>query len=369
MPMPKLKLTKTHYVIITIAVVAFLAWRIASVVFFKPVAQKEVPVVRTVTVGTTSTDAAYTYPGEVRGKYESNLAFQVAGKIINRHVNLGDTVSEGQVLMEIDPKDVRQSLSAATAAVNAAQANYNLAADNFNRYSTLYSKGAVSQMVFDQYRTQYEAAAAALNQAQAQQNAASNQFGYTQLLADHAGSISALSGEVGQVVAAGTPVVSIVQDGEREIQIYVPENRLNQISKGQNATITFWALNEVQTTGHVTDISPMADSVTRTYKVRVAVDNMPPTAKLGMTAKVTLSTGTSSAIVIPSSAIYQTGDKTSVWVVRAQKATLVPVSVGGYEGSNIKITSGLTKGDIVVTGGINKLSEGMEVRLESGEAK
>lgn len=370
MKMPEIKLTKVHYIVIAVLVVAFIGWRIAEVLLPKPAQAREIPLVRTVTAGETSTDNAYTYPGEVRGHYESSLAFQVAGKIISRNVNLGDLVQAGEVLMTIDPKDVNQAVNANTAAVASAQASYKLAQDNYNRYSSLFAQGATSKMILDQYRTQFEAADGTLKAAQAQLKASQNQLGYTQLVADHSGSVAAISGEVGQVVAAGTPVVTLIQDGDREIQIFVPESRLGQIKPGQAAIITFWALNDVKTDGHVTEIAPMADSVTRTYKVRVAVDKMPSAAKLGMTAKVTLSTGTESAIIVPASAIYQTGDTPHVWIVdQDKKVKLVAVNVGGYEGSNIKITKGVKKSDIVVTGGVNKLTEGMEVRIENGETK
>lgn len=370
MKMPEVKLTKTHYIIILVLIVGFLGWRIAAVLLPKPSEAREIPLVRIVTAGETSTDDAYTYPGEVRGHYESNLAFQVAGKIVSRNINLGDKVQAGEVLLTIDPKDVNQAVNANMAAVASAQASYKLARDNYNRYSSLFAQGATSKMILDQYKTQFEAADGTLKSAQAQLTASQNQLGYTQLVADHNGSVAAISGEVGQVVAAGTPVVTLIQDGDREIQIFVPESRLGQIKPGQEAVITFWALNDVKTGGHVTEIAPMADSVTRTYKVRVAVDNMPATAKLGMTAKVTLSTGTQSAIIVPASAIYQTGDTPHVWIVgQDKKVKLVSVKVGGYEGSNIKIVSGVQKGDVVVTGGVNKLTEGMEVRVEGGETK
>lgn len=369
MTLPKIKLTKTHYIIIAVLVVLFLAWRIGTVLFVHTTTAKEVPLVRTVTIGETSTDGTYTYPGEVRGHYESSLAFQVAGKIISRNVNLGDSVSAGQVLLTIDPKDVNEAVNARVAAVASAQANYKLASDNYNRYQTLFSRGAVSQMIRDQYKTQYESATANLNSAQAQLTAAQNQLQYTQLIADHSGTIASISGEVGQVVAAGTPIVTLIQDGNREVQFFVPENRLGQVKPGQEAVVTFWALNDIKVPGHVTEISPMADSTTRTYKVRLAIDNMPAEAKLGMTAKVTLDTGSENTFVIPSSAIYQTGDEPKVWVIQDKKAHLVPIKVGGYEGSNIKIASGLKQGDIVVTGGINKLAEGLDVRLEEGSAK
>ena len=325
-------------------------------IFMKPKIAKDIPVVRTITVGDSSSTSTYTYPGEVRGKHESNLAFQVAGKIVQRNVQLGDTVRAGQVLMTIDPKDVAQALNANQAAVNAASASYKLAKDNASRYGTLYAQGAVSEAIRDQYKTQYEAAAATLEQAEAQLTATEHQMEYTKLVADHDGVVASISGEIGMVTAAGTPVITVVQAGEREIQIFVPEGRLNTVRPGQNCTITFWALSNVTARGVVTEVSPMADPTTKTYKVRVALDNMPLEAKLGMTAKVTLEEGQSSALLIPRSAIYQTANTPSVWVVKDNKVTLVPIKVNGYKEDKVVVLSGLNAGDIVVTGGISKLA-------------
>ena len=74
-------------------------------------------------------------------------------------------------------------------------------------------------------------------------------------------------------------------------------------------------------------------------------------------------------ITIPSGAVYQTGEQPQVWVIRDKKATLVNVKTAGYEGNSVKITQGLSQGDVVVTGGVNKLAEGQEVRLEGSETK
>ena len=369
MSLPKITLKKWHVVVIAVAVVAFLGWRIASSILSKPADERVAPVVRTMTVGASATNDTVTYPGEVRGKYESKLAFQVAGKIIRRDVNLGDRVSAGQVLMEIDPKDVIEKVRAAEAAYTAADTQARLASDNYARYESLHSQGAVSTMVRDQYRTQYEASAATLNQAAANLTAAENQMSYTTLVADHDGSIASISGEVGQVVAAGSPVVTMVQDEGREIEIHVPENHIGSIYPGENAKVTFWALSNVTAMGRVTDISSMADSVTRTYTVRVAVDDFPAAARLGMTAKVEFKGKGSMGILLPQSAIYQRGDKPKVWVVTDGKVHLKEVVTAGYDGDNVKITSGLSDGDVVVTGGINQLSEGEDVRMEGSVFK
>ena len=96
----------------------------------------------------------------------------------------------------------------------------------------------------------------------------------------------------------------------------------------------------------------MADPATRTYEVKVSINNMPPQAKLGMTAKVSFTGGTSDIVTLPKSAIYQTENTPQVWIVKD---------------NSVKIKSGLQKGDIVVTGGTTKLSANQEVRLEGEE--
>ena len=351
----------------------------------KPQAAKIIPIVRTYTVGNAATAATATYPGEVRGRYESQLAFQVAGKIAARMVNVGDSVQAGQVLLALDPKDVNQSVEAASAQLASARASYKLAADNAARYCSLYAQGAVSEAIRDQYNTQLEAASATLRQAQAQANVSSNQLGYTQLVSDTAGVVTALNGEVGQVVGAGTPIATVVRSGEREVQISVPEGA--NVSLGQQASVSFWALPGVEATGHVREIASMADPVTRTYKVCVAVPDLPKAAKLGMTAKVSLgnnhdnttnstdskgdtqASASAATFTLPAQALYQVNNKTQVWLVQENKAKLVDVVVAGYAGNDVIISQGLSKGDRVITAGLAKLVPEQEVRPEEGGDK
>lgn len=334
----------------------------------RPVTEKIVPLVRTITVGETLTDSANTYPGEVRGRYESQLAFQVAGKIISRQVNVGDRVLAGQVLMSLDPKDVNQNVEAADAQLSSAIANQKLAADNAARYNALYAQGAVSEATRDQYNTQLDAANASLRQAQAQVNSSNNQLSYTQLVSDADGVVAAINGEVGQVAGAGNPMVTVVRSGEREVQINVPENA--QLSIGQKAVVSFWALPNIKVDGSIREIAPMADPVTRTYKVCVSVPDIPAEAKLGMTAKVSFvdkedTQKSAAGFTIPAAALYQVNNKLQVWVVRNNHAHLVDVTINGYVGNNVNV-SGLAKGDVIITAGLSKLTPDQEVRLAEG---
>ncbi|WP_296359478.1 efflux RND transporter periplasmic adaptor subunit, partial [uncultured Acidaminococcus sp.] len=194
-----------------------------------------------------------------------------------------------------------------------------------------------------------------------------NQLSYTELTADHDGVVAALSGEVGQVAAAGSPMATVIQDGQREVEIYVPESRLASMAPGTPVTVTFWALHNEEAAGTVRYISPMADPATKTYKVRVSLTQMPQGAQLGMTAKVALIKKGTAALMIPRSALYEAAGKTGVWVVTDGRVFLHPVTLGSYEDDTVTITDGLTEGDRIVTGGINKLKEGMEVKVEGSD--
>lgn len=334
----------------------------------KETAQDVAPLVKVTHVGAGGTDAEGTYSGTVRGRYESNLSFQAGGRIISRNIQLGSVVHNGDVLMTIDPKDVIQSVNQSQAAVASAQAQLSLATSNLARYQQLYNQDAVSAVVLDQYQTAYEQAQAQYDQAVAVQQAQQNQLGYTQLTADADGVVSAVNGEVGQVVAAGQTVLTLVHSDELEVQINVPENQVQNFPIGKAVTISFWALQNQQANGVVREVSPMADAVSRTYKVCVTVKNPPEGMQLGMTSSVknmTEDMALAGNYILPLAAIYQTGDKPQVWIVNADNTlSLKDVSVETFGDDKVKV-SGLNSGDTVVVAGVHMLTEGKTVRTES----
>lgn len=333
-------------------------------------AVEDIPLVRTAVIGAVNAPQDYTYSGEVRGRYESQLAFQVTGKIIKRNVELGSTVKAGDMLMQIDPRDLQQTVIGTSAQVYSAESQLKLAESNLYRYRQLYAQNAISRAQLDQYENAYEVAQAAVRQATAQYAQGANQLDYSLLYADKNGVIAAIAAEAGQVVSAGQTVITLVQDGEREVEISVPENRIEEIRNAHQLTVTFWALPQVTVEGKIREIAPMADAITRTYKVRISLVNPPPQIKLGMTAGVSLDgTGGShqTVIMVPLSAIYQTNDTPHVWVVNAHVATLRPVQVGSFGSTQVQIVAGLNPGESIVTAGVHKLREGQTVRLMEGD--
>jgi multidrug efflux system membrane fusion protein len=330
--------------------------------------EAKAPLVKTMTVGEGALEESNTYSGTVKGRYETNLAFQVGGQITARNVNVGSRVQAGEVLMTINPKDVVQQVNQGSAQVSAARAQLDLAQRNLSRYTELYQQDAVPATVLDQYQTNYDAAFAQYQNALAQSAESQNALGYTNLIAGAPGVISQVVAEEGQVVAAGQTVMTLVQTDELEVEISVPENRVAALAEGQEVTVRFWALKGVSTRGVVREIAPMADSAARTYRVRVSVPQPPQGMELGMTASVDISdsqSGASQGIRLPLSAIYQTGDTPQVWVVGEDgKVSLHPVQVASFDGDEA-VVDGLEAGMVVVTAGVHRLTEGQDVRTEA----
>ncbi len=323
--------------------------------------------VKTQQVGEHDINVEGTYTGTVRGRYETNMSFQVGGRILNRNVQVGDHVNSGDVLMSIDPRDVVQQSNQGDAQVAAAKAQLELAQSNLSRYQQLYAQEAIPAMVLDQYQTAYDSALAQYNQAVAGAATGHNALGYTALVASASGVISSVTAEAGQVVGAGQTVLTLVQTNELEVEINIPENHLGDVELGRTVQVSFWALKGVNVNGTVREISPMADSVSRTYKVRISIPNPPKGMQLGMTASVKCQErdrDNRDGLVLPLSAIYQINDTSQVWVVDKNTDTVSLKDIKFEEiGNNSVRVMGLNVGDIVVTAGVHKLRQGQKVRL------
>ena len=320
---------------------------------------QKLPLVKVQKISMSNSEHEENYSGVVRGRYETNLSFQVGGKIISRNVQTGSHVRAGEILMTLDPKDIVEQSRSADAQVAATLAQLKLAKANLDRYAELFKAEAIAAVVLDQYKTQFDAAQAAYDAAVAQAQQSQNALEYTTLTADADGVISNVSAEVGQVVAAGQNVLTLVQTNEFEVVVEIPENKISNVQLGQRVTINFWATQDI-VSGTVREISPMADSASRTFTVKISLPEL-SNVQLGMTANVVMREISSSAIILPLSAIYQTGDAAQVWLVEDKKVSLKKIEVTDFDDNNVQVR-GLKSGDVVVVAGVHKLRDGQEVR-------
>ena len=333
----------------------------------EPAATEPVRAVRTLTVGQLSSATTRDYAAEVHARIESRLSFRVGGKITQRPVNLGDRVKGGQALAQVDPADLRFGQDAARAGLLAAQVNYEQTATDYKRYQDLRAQGFISAADLDRRNSGLQAAKAQFDQARAQSGMQTNQAAYAALTADAPGVITAVYADVGAVVGAGTPVVSLAHDGPRDVVFAVPEDQLAVFRKLQGkvggVSVTLWG-GSTTIAATIREVAAAADPASRTFQVKADV----PTgaAELGQTATVHVELAPADAkLRLPLQAVAGRDNQSFVWIL--DKATMKvreqPVVVLRPEGDSLVLDSGLKAGDTVVTAGAHVLTPGQQVSL------
>jgi RND family efflux transporter MFP subunit len=335
----------------------------------KPVEKvEEVRPVRAIKMTAANSRTVAQFSGEIRARYESRLGFRVGGKIVARKVDVGAMVKRGQLLMQLDPQDLQLAQSQANAALGAAESNLELAKAELARYKDLREKNFVSQAVLDAKETAYRSARATRDQAAAALRTQRNQTGYGNLVADVDGVVTGIDAETGQVVAAGTPVVRLAQLGEKEVVISIPEDQVDVLRKVSDVTVRTWANPDEALPGKLRELSPVADTATRTYTAKISLPKAPEDVRLGMTAYVTFSAnGENPMLKVPLTALVQNQGASAVWLVENGTVRLVPVQLAGASGNEMLIASGLNAGQVVVTAGVHLLKPGQKVTVLDAE--
>ena len=324
------------------------------------------PVRSEIVTGGASSDSA-TYTAEIRSRYETDLSFQVAGKLVNRAVDVGATVKKGQLLAQLDQTDQQLGVDAARGAVPAAQSDLDRARGEEARFRDLLERGLTTRAQYQAQQTAVRAAEAKLSQATAELRLAQQRLGYTTLRAGEDGVVTRVMVEVGTVVAAGQRALSIARPSELEAVFDVPDGRIGEVKAGSSVLINPLSGEGEAWAGRVREISPSADPVTRTYQVRTTIVKPPASLRLGMTVSVTLArVGGAPNIALPSTAIFQKEGKPAVWIVSADSTVeLRAVTVERYDTDRVYVAEGIRTGERVVTAGVHRLSPGEKVKLAS----
>ncbi|WP_414154894.1 efflux RND transporter periplasmic adaptor subunit [Pseudomonas sp. BNK-43-a] len=307
--------------------------------------------------------SADSYPGEVRARFEPELAFRIGGKVSKRLVEEGQRVKADQPLAELDPQDVHLQLEANRAQMAAAEANLSLVRAERDRYQKLLDRQMVSHSQFDNAENLYRAGLARLKQAKAEFDVAGNQAEYAVLRAPQNGVIAKRQVEVGQVVAAGQTVFTLAADGEREVAIGLPEQQFARFSVGQAVSVELWSHPEQRFEGRIRELSPAADPRSRTFAARIAFTSTQAPAELGQSAKVYIAHAEHSPLSVPLSAVTAEQGQAYVWRVgKDNRLERAPVRLGPYGADSVPVLEGLGANDWVVAAGGHVLREGQEVR-------
>lgn len=317
-------------------------------------------------VGEKAASNAMALVGEVRPRYESSQGFRIAGKVIERKVDVGAHVKKGQVIARLDAADANLRVAASLADVRAAEASHALAVSEVERQRQLFAKKFISQSALDIREAELKSANARLAQVKAQANVSSNQTQYANLTADRDGVVTMIRAEPGQVVEAGEAVVQIANTNEVEVLVAVPESRMNEVKLNAPTVIKMWANQQKVYVGVVREISPAADSATRAFNVRVMIKDADEAVKLGMTAGVKFiqqATQQDAELLIPTSALTALNGQKMVWVIDAENRAQPRVVVAGQftEGGAL-IMSGLQAGERIAVAGVHTLVKNQTVK-------
>ncbi len=306
------------------------------------------------------------YPGTIVARDGSVLSFRVPGEVTQLAVDAGDRVKKGDALAELDPQDARLTLRAAEAAVVAAEADARLAEAEMRRHRDLLERGFISASVYELRENQHALAAARVDQAKAEAAVNRNQSRYTRLVAPQDGLITATNVEVGEVVAAGQPVLQFAPDEGREVEIQVPEGRLSQFTPDTEAVVALWAHPDQRYRAKVREVTPQADRATRTHRVRLQLLDADERVRLGMSANLALETASDEPLfLVRHAALGEREGKPVVWRVVEGVAQPVAVEVLRYQEVGAVLRGELEAGEAVISAGVHRLVPGQAVTVSA----
>ena len=280
------------------------------------------------------------------------MSFAVGGTVSRVLVDEGDRVGKGQLIATLDTEQLTHNHASALAALAQAE-------DAYRRMEELHGKGSLPEIKWVEAQT-------ALQRARASEQMARKQLADCRLYAPFSGVISKKFAEKGQNVGAGTQIAKLVAVGRMKVKISVPESEMAQISVGQKADVTIEALGGTSMQATVTEKGVAADPLSRSYDVKLSLPKADRKLLPGMVADVALRGGNASMACILPAHIVQIDENNNefVWLAVGGKAVKRIVTVGGFTADGVTVTSGLADGDMVITAGAQKVSEGMRVEIK-----
>ena len=320
--------------------------------------------VRTVTVPAPSISWSFLQTGEIRPHDEVTLGFRLDGRLLTRTVAVGDHVAAGQILGSLENSTSKNQMDSARADLDSARASEQLAALNLQRMKQLMHSGVIARVQFDTAKSDWLAASSRRRSNEAALHIAQDNLSWTRLVAPADGVVTQVSAEPGQVLSAGQALVTLSVGNGRDAVIDVADPQA--FSHDTDVfRVSLLSDPSVSVTGTLRDIGPQADTLTRTWRVRINLDNPPKAMALGASVQVGLKGTGPSVMCLPATALTRIQGKPAVFVVDkgTQRLQLRQVTLAGFTASDILVSKGVQRGEQIVVAGVSKLREGELVAL------
>ncbi len=331
--------------------------------------------VRTLVVENYTDTVPFTLAGVARAGIESNLSFRVPGTVVSLPARVGSDVRRNQVLGRLDPVDYELAVEEAKASQAQAEATLRRAIADYSRVRQLYENRNASEAELDAGRASFESAEAQVEAAEKRLAQAEQQLGYAVLRAPVSGAVAAVEVEVNETVQAGQTIVRLTSGETPEVEVGVSEVTISSMRVGMPASVRFDALGGSTFPGTVTEVGVATTRGSSTYPVTVRLDRADGTVRSGMAAEVTFEIGSSDGtarLLLPPVAVGEDEHGRFVFLVDDQGGGSAvvrrhPVTVGQFTAAGIEVLDGLSIGDTVVTAGVRRLKDGMNVRYSPDE--
>ena len=331
--------------------------------------------VRTLVVEIQTDSIPSVLAGVARAGIESNLSFRVSGTVTTLPAVVGARVSRGQILGRLDPVDYELAVEEAEASRAQAEAGLRQAIADYGRVRALYENNNAAKSDLDAGRARFESAGAQVEAAEKRVQQTQQRLGYAVLRAPVGGAVAEVDVEINETVAAGQTVVRLTSGETPEIEVGVSEITIPYIRNGMPASVRFDAFPGDTFAGEVTEVGVATTPGSSTYPVKVRLDEPGSAIRSGMAAEVTFEIGSPDGkgrFMLPPVAIGEDESGRFVFLVEDQAqgtgiARRHAVTVGQFSRGGIEVLEGLSIGDVVVTAGVRRLSDGMEVRYSPDE--
>ncbi|WP_226064368.1 efflux RND transporter periplasmic adaptor subunit [Kaistella polysaccharea] len=331
---------------------------------------KQTPIQVTVNQSGNNSEGGYaSASGKLVAKNTVNVSTRMMGYITGMKAEVGQNVSAGQLLVSINSTDIQAKGGQANAQISQAQASFNIAKKDYERFSNLYKNQSASQKELDDMRARYEMAQAGLQAAQAMKSEVNSQYRYTNITAPISGVITAKYAEQGDMASPGMPLLTIESPSALQAQVLVSEQNITQITQGMPVKITLKSTNQ-EVGGTVAEISKSSTNTGGQYMVKVNVSgsqNLLP----GMFVNIQFPFKNSGkvnqdfqeGVMIPKSALVEKGQLTGVYTISSKNtAVLRWVKIGKDFGDQVEVLSGLTSKEPYIVSANGKLYNGAKVK-------
>ncbi|WP_158977853.1 efflux RND transporter periplasmic adaptor subunit [Cellulophaga sp. L1A9] len=331
----------------------------------KPVADNSPAIhVEVSQVETNGTSPFLSVSGKIQATNSADLSTRMMGYVNKVHINVGDKVRKGQLLVSINNSDLQAKRAQVNAGITEATAAFNNAQKDYNRFKNLFSENSASQKEMDDMTANYEMAKARLEAANQMKNEVNAQFAYSNITAPFDGTVTSKNVEAGNMANPGAPLISIETPGHFEVMAMVPESEISEIEKGSTVAVLVKSINKT-IKGKVTEVSTSAKNTGGQYLVKIALDKTDAHILSGMFTTVQFPVerkAKSAMVLIPTDVIITNGQLSGVYTVsQSNTAMLRWLRLGRTFGNQVEVLSGLNSDEAYIVSADGKLFNGAKI--------